>query len=260
MRQYKQQSGFTIIEVMLFLAITGLMLAGVMVAINGTINRQRYTEAVDSFHDYLQSQYALVSSVRNNRPGTVECNTGASGGIVDGGSSPRGTSDCTIIGRYVHTTGSGGKNIVSAPVYARTDVNSRAIQSPEPSDKSIVDRVADLNLLVTPSDDTLNQDDDDYTLAWQTNIYTSDANRNDGAEFAMLIIRMPTDSLTRTFVRLGPAPESDLTVVFRNAVTDSTVVCVNPAGLTSSPANGVIIQPNAINTNSIQYATAGSCP
>lgn len=258
MRHQKKHPGFTIIEVMLFLAITGLMLAGVMVAINGTVNRQRYVDAVDSFHNYLQSQYALVASVRNNRPASVACTTA---GISTGSTTDtRGTSDCTIIGRYLHTTGAGGRNIASLPVYARTDVMNPIIQSPAPA-ATVAQRINDLRLVIAPDDGTLEQDRDDYTPAWQTSLYTDSANRSTSGEFAMLIIRMPTDGLTRTFTKVGAAgrTSADIATVVNNTITSPLSICVDPAGLTSSPANGVRVLPNAINANSIQYATGADC-
>lgn len=249
----RQRQGFTIVEVMLFLAITGLMIAGAMAAVSGTINRQRYTEAVNSFHDYLQGQYSLVSSVRNNRPDTAACGAGGVtlGGTIDG----RGTSNCTIAGRYIRTDGAGGRTIKSSPVYARADVASPDIQAPDPS-WTVAQRIGALRLVVAP--DELHEDQDTYRMAWDTNIYTDPDNIHGSGEFALLMIRMPTDSLTYTFTRLGPAP-TDLSTMIGGALASRAVLCVNSNGLALGAANGVRILPDAINTNSIQYATGDDC-
>ena len=45
----KLSGGFTIIEVMLFLAVSGVLAAGILATVGGTIGAQRYRDAVDSF-------------------------------------------------------------------------------------------------------------------------------------------------------------------------------------------------------------------
>lgn len=58
--------GFTIIEVMLFLALTGLLLSGVLVGLGSNLSRQRYNDAVEDIADILQDQYSFVSDIRIN--------------------------------------------------------------------------------------------------------------------------------------------------------------------------------------------------
>lgn len=54
--------GFTIIEVMLVLAITGLMLVGVIAGTYSSIATQRYNDSVRSFSEFLREIYAEVIS------------------------------------------------------------------------------------------------------------------------------------------------------------------------------------------------------
>ena len=49
--------GFTIIETMLVLAITGLVVAVVLVNIGTALRNEQYHTAVDQVHDYFQGQY-----------------------------------------------------------------------------------------------------------------------------------------------------------------------------------------------------------
>jgi len=58
--------GFTIIEVMLFLALTGLLLSGVLIGLGSNLSRQRYNDAVEDIADILQDQYSFVSDIRIN--------------------------------------------------------------------------------------------------------------------------------------------------------------------------------------------------
>ncbi len=68
-RSMNTKKGFTVIEVMLFLAITGLMLLGVLGGTYASINRQRYNDAVKTYADFLKGVYAEVISPQSNGNG-----------------------------------------------------------------------------------------------------------------------------------------------------------------------------------------------
>ena len=48
--------GFTIIEVMLFLALSGVLLAGILGGLGGNIARQRYNDAVQDIANIMRDQ------------------------------------------------------------------------------------------------------------------------------------------------------------------------------------------------------------
>lgn len=66
--------GFTIIEVTLVLAISSLIIVGVMMGTSGSIARQRYNDSVNDIVDYLRSTYSEVINVQNYRPTTTADN------------------------------------------------------------------------------------------------------------------------------------------------------------------------------------------
>src|SRR4029450_12347478 len=95
----KTQSGFTLIEVMLFLAVTGLLAMGILAGSGAAINQQRYRDSVNSLKSDIQQQYSEVTSVINSRGANWECN--ANGVISDTGGpagEARGRSDCVMLG------------------------------------------------------------------------------------------------------------------------------------------------------------------
>lgn len=65
----KTNRGFTLIEVALFLAITGVLLIGFLAATWSSISRQRANDLIQSFSDFLRSQYSAVTSIQNNGGG-----------------------------------------------------------------------------------------------------------------------------------------------------------------------------------------------
>jgi len=98
----KTHAGFTIIEVMLFLAVTGLLAASILVGSGVAIGQQRYGDSVNSLKSYIQQQYSEVANVANDRDKAWTCNSSAAITQTDpSGGQPRGTSDCVILGRFI---------------------------------------------------------------------------------------------------------------------------------------------------------------
>jgi len=58
----RSKRGFTLIEVSIFLAITGLLLIGVLGGTYSNIARQRYNDSVRSFAEFFRQMYAEVIS------------------------------------------------------------------------------------------------------------------------------------------------------------------------------------------------------
>lgn len=63
------QKGFTIIEVMIVLGISGLILIGALGGTYSSIERQRYSDAVRSFAEDLRREYNEVLNPRSNGDG-----------------------------------------------------------------------------------------------------------------------------------------------------------------------------------------------
>ncbi len=235
------RKGFTLIEVILFLAISGLMLLGVLVGVAGSINRQRYDEATGSFLDYMQSQYNLNDNVRNNRPNTRGCKSGAI--VSNATDQPRGTSDCTVAGRLISSTD--GVTITSQPIYS----TSAGLKNPA-TETALLNS---LGLIVAPDD--LTSDDANYSMLWDTKIYTNKSNPNASRDFGVLILRLPTNGLTRTYVSTNYTNLSNFWSA--SPSLEKVNLCVSTNGLTNAPANGVRVIRSASTSNGVQFIPAG---
>ena len=64
-RMKKGKLGFTLIEVAIFLAITGALFVGVSAGVQNSINQQRYNDAVQNFMEFLRTTYSNVSNVQS---------------------------------------------------------------------------------------------------------------------------------------------------------------------------------------------------
>ncbi|MEP7205018.1 MAG: hypothetical protein ABI716_02400 [Candidatus Saccharibacteria bacterium] len=93
-------SGFTIIETMLFLAVTGVLVVGILAGTGTSINIQRYRDSASSLKSLIEQQYADNSSVHNGERATaISCDVNAT--VSSGGTLSRGQSDCVELGRYL---------------------------------------------------------------------------------------------------------------------------------------------------------------
>ena len=124
----KKLKGFTIIEVSLFLAITGLIFLGVTFGVQSSVFRQRFNDSVQSFAEFLRSIYAETMNVQNAESGrsmqaiygklvTFGEEYGFSGEWVDGNQAFM----YDIVGEINKDVGSGG-NILDALKGANADV------------------------------------------------------------------------------------------------------------------------------------------
>ena len=64
--------GFTLIEVAIFLAVTGALFVSVAVGVQNSIYQQRTNDSVQSFVEFLRSAYAGVTDVQNTGGGRSE--------------------------------------------------------------------------------------------------------------------------------------------------------------------------------------------
>lgn len=64
MKSFKRH-GFTLIEVSLFLAISGLLLVGIIAGTQSSISAQRFKDSVQNFAEFLRSVYSEVNNPQN---------------------------------------------------------------------------------------------------------------------------------------------------------------------------------------------------
>ncbi len=101
MTQHRQQ-GFTIIEVMLFLAISGMLLLVAFAFTQSSIRNARFTDATKTFEAFIQEQYTRVQTgsismamPTNKKPACSDVNSVASSPLQNNG----GSSDtCLLVG------------------------------------------------------------------------------------------------------------------------------------------------------------------
>jgi type II secretory pathway pseudopilin PulG len=209
----KTQTGFTIIEVMLFLAITGMLATAILVGSGVAIGQQRYRDSVGSLQSYIQQQYNKVVNVTNDRDKAWTCDSNGNVTQEDNASAgeARGTSDCVVMGRLV-TVDATGTNLTSSVVVGYRNPNAGMGTS------DIAEISANYKLGLAPIDR------DDESVNWGAQVVK--AKTATPMPLSILIVRSPLSGATLTFTKEGVQtnPGSMVNVVNNSAQRD---LCVN---------------------------------
>ena len=237
--------GFTLIEVALFLAITGALFVGIALGVQNSMFQQRYNDSVQSFAEFLRSAYSQTSNVQNP--------TGD------------GRSEQAVYGRLIvfgeDATLEGSQNNNNA-IYAYDVVGNI---SNRPLSGNTLKALKELDVNVT-NGSTFYGNVEEFTPRWMATIQTTDNNAGQLSNFvgAILIARNPTSGTTFTFVKNGSTLNinSNLTGFkladylgeaddgFKNQQVD---FCVNPNGNQFSDARRDIrIIANARNASGVE--------
>lgn len=207
----RTEIGFTIVEAMLFLAITGLLTIGILVGSGVAIGQQRYRDSVNSLKSFIQDQYSDVTNVVNSRNNQWRCDT--NGNIIEAGGADaqaRGTSNCVLLGRYL-TVDDTGRVLTGANV-----VGYRA-PGAEQATSDIAELQSNFTLQVSPLDQETQE------VRWGSRIVQPES--TDPMPFSMLIVRSPLSGSIVTFASSDVQPPGAL--VAEDNITTQHNLCVD---------------------------------
>jgi len=103
-KQQQASRGFTIIEVLIVLAVTGLIFLSASQLINGRQNRTEFTQAVQDIQSQIQQTSDDVINGFYPNAGDFKCQNSSGSLLITNGSyqNSQGTnSDCLFIGKFV---------------------------------------------------------------------------------------------------------------------------------------------------------------
>jgi type II secretory pathway pseudopilin PulG len=223
-------SGFTIIETMLFLAISGLLLAGILVGTGNSINTQRYRDSVSSLQSFFQQQYSDVANVSNDRSSSDQ--------PCIGDNMPRGQSDCLVLGKFITTVNSPStklsiKNVVGYP--------SSSLSGND--DITVLSKV--YTIKVSPIMAST------YDIEWNAFLVKNAVNANGNLDFSMLILRSPSSGTIRTFISSSVVKDSKIKTLVNQSFMKKSVMCV-ASGLSTGPKMAVVVDADATSASNIE--------
>jgi hypothetical protein len=226
-----KKSGFTFVELLMFLAVTGLLLAGMFIGTGANLARERYNDGVSGIEEFLAEQFMLVQNPERptnntNNQACVAFNAAGNPlahidgtpdihhadtaylGINNLPGEFRGRSDCLIYGRMIEFFVENGQQHIRATTVVGRDLEDYAIKNHDIDYRARLLTLNDLDLLAVAR---LGRANDSVTFIpdWGTTvagfIRTDGAiqhrdNIQDPAEGAILIVRMPISGSVRTFI------------------------------------------------------------
>lgn len=234
-------SGFTIIETMLFLGITGLLVMGILAGAGTSINVQRYRDSVTSLQATLQSQYSKVTNVMNARSAGWSCNSNAQ--VTSGAGTAVGQSDCVILGRFITTTDNMTLSMSDVVGYVPSTTMTAS------DDLTALKQYA---LQVSPIAP------DNYSVEWGASLLRPGSTTP--AAFSLLIVRSPSSGIIRTFISptVAVADRDVGTMVTADALTQSLKVCVASGGGLLVAKSAVSVIANATSASGVETLGEGS--
>ena len=235
----QRATGFTIIETMLFLAVTGLLAIGILAGTGGAINQQRYRDSVNSLQSFLQDQYGKVTNVMNDRDASWSCNSAAKAEQTAG--EARGTGDCLLLGRLV-TIQDDGMQIVATDVIGRRTSNV---------EKAATDILELGNYAIAES--PIGREE--QAVAWGAKVVKPGS--TDAQPTRLLIIRSPLSGGIMTFTDMS-ATVAPGTMIANGVSKTALSLCVEPGGATvAGSVLGVRVSPFAAAASAVQVAPEG---
>lgn len=235
----KTQTGFTIIEVMLFLAITGMLAAAILVGSGIAIGQQRYRDSVGSLQSYIQQQYNKVTNVTNDRDRAWTCDSNGTVTQVENASAgePRGTTDCVVLGRLV-TIDETGTNLKASVVVGYR--NPAGV-----TQTSDIDEIATNYKLGIAA-----IDQDDQSVSWGAEVVKPLTSTP--MPLSILIVRSPLSGAMMTFTKEGVQTNLGSMIDVAN-VSVQRDLCINAdAGSFVGKRMEIRIEPFASSQSSIQ--------
>lgn len=236
----RQQKGFTIIEVVLFVAISALLTSALLVGVGAGVSRQQYKDAVQSFAAFLRDEYSKVINVENDRK------SGKCPLVVADGGTPtnRGQSDCVVVGRYIATLedsgGVDGRAYRSWPVYGYKSGDRWSY--------------------------TLGSESNDYNVGWGAKTKLSNQHHN-AARIAILMYRHPETGQLAIRTHAGRYNDTTIANFFENkdengnsysanTHTQKREVCVYDNGWMVGERLSVFLSPHAGSSSAISVNPA----
>ncbi len=255
---FKPKKGFTIIEVLLALAISAALTAAIMATVQVSINRHRYLDSVTSFRDFLRGQYDQLNNVAvtnvddKNLAEMENCGDSGTGHQRYG----TGRSNCLMVGRLIKIEPDGPEQSKVRTKRIFYDEQINTVNSSNDFENFF--NQGDNQSNVEKFDiETIKMSDkeEEYFLEWSTKLLTPDNPPQPVNDITatILIVRSPDDGTVRTFTAIGDYfDNTSYLVPLINQGSQAIDFCVRPANNPYGPVRAVRLNANATNSSAIE--------
>lgn len=218
--------GFTIIEVTIFLAISGLLLVAMFLGTGTIVSQQRFKDTTDNLQTFFQSQYEEVINGVNTRDSGTVC--GAS-------STDPGRSKCLLLGKLLTVSADG------ATIKAQYVISTASLSGSEMGDKA---KLVQSGLKVVDTGQSV------YELKWGAALSQSTRSTSSmglpgrGAIDSIAFIQLPDSGrVVQLFYKntKGYATDNETSALVE-AVTNDTAAYSPPANGATDPSLAVCVK------------------
>lgn len=245
------QSGYTIVEVTLFLAVSSLLVLIAILGTGNTIRASRFTDSSRSMHAFVQKKYDDILNGVNTRLGQERCNAGS---VDTGGSQAPGTSNCLLLGKLI--TIEPGQSTLQAFDIVGTEPT---LPDYNKADEALI---YDFRPTVVRTVGV-----DTYQIPWQAQITGSKRLVDSRAVDAFAMIRSPKSTRIVSYTYKEPGSSYNLYSLINPATPANANNISKPTNFCLQSADGFGVQSKLVITNgqgqaAIQLdfnATAGDC-
>lgn len=245
--------GFTLVEISIFLAVTGLLFIGVTVGVQNSIFRQRYTDAVQNFADFLRNTYAGVINVQGVNGGRsdqaiygkmiVFGESSVEPGAQLGEQSGEEQSEAPTAGQ----SGGGDYRIMSYDLVGNIPADGVGDGLP-------IQKLLKYLELKVPENGLV----EEYSPKWGVSIQTTDPTGDNRYTGSIMIVRHPVSGKVYTLygdsINVTSGTASKLSETFLGSLKDEDDIniCVNPNGDEASSIRAdVRIEKGATNASGV---------
>lgn len=248
------KKGFTLIEVILVLAIAGLMLTGLIANISGSISSKRYSTSVQDFDRLLRQVYNQVENVQIAERSVITGAANTDYCVVDGGTAfngktgstlgstsaynknttASGRTGCSVYGKLVtfgEGTPSTNKDAKSIYVY---DVIGDVVDARNPlksTDEKNALKEVHLGIIARRGDSNVVSS---YSYALDWGAWVEDTILNNRMVGALLIVRSPLSSIIHTYYHSFTESQININATYASSIPTAGYIMSNLDGYSNS--------------------------
>ena len=211
------------------------------------INTQRYKDSVKTTQAFIQQQYNLVYNVENGRDQDLSC----ANSVVNksGGGTPRGQTDCVLMGRYLRVTD--GATIRAYAIVGKEIDN----------DTSTNDAAAILARNPKRVSENVGLSNDTLSIPWQA-VIVGNAPNEGPQNIVIAIIRSPLTGTVHTYSQKVAnnvsMPLIDSALLLSSNEAADRVMCLDAGAPLTGGQLGVVIKKYASSQSFVQTVEDGT--
>ncbi|MBR3319753.1 type II secretion system protein [Candidatus Saccharibacteria bacterium] len=206
-RKTIKKAGFTIVEVALFLAVSGILMIGLIAGSNLSISRQRYNDSVNNFAELLRGTYSDVLNVSNDKdPNSAETQAGRTTTAVYGkliSIGERDPADPNTIDDAIYSYDIVGRAVSSSSINTSRVIDMMFDKEGVGQKSGINSNIYATNCNTNPVNCLPNTfyRETVYNIPWSGIVTRGGSGKDNGNRFrgAILVLRSPVTGSIRTY-------------------------------------------------------------